>query len=416
MGARRGHHEDSIYRDGNRWRGAISLWGRDGKRLRKKVSGATRAEVAAKLRVIRQGLDQGLPVPNDRLTVAAFLDRWVRDVLPGQVENSTLDDYADTVRLHLAPTLGRKVLSRLTVADVDGLLRVKREAGYKPNSLRIMRAVLRRALSQAEREGLLARNVAALASPPRVPTVEGRTLTVEQARALLGELEEHRLSALVTLMLAFGLRRGEALALRWDDVDLENGEVQVRRGLRRVRIRPEPADGPKWRLEVGTLKTQRSRRVLYLTPELTRALVAHRARQLTEREAVGSAWQDSGLIFASEIGTPLDPDNFSHVFSHLCQRAGLGHWHPHELRHSGASLMLAQGTPLHVVSEVLGHSSITVTKDVYGHLVAGEKRRAAESMSAALFGARSGLAPSLAPKAAFGRPEEGAEARDGNGP
>ena len=102
--------------------------------------------------------------------------------------------------------------------------------------------------------------------------------------------------------------------------------------------------------------------------------------------AAGASWQDHGLIFASEVGTPMDPDNFSHSFARLCEQAGLGHWPPHELRHSGASLMLAQGTPLHVVSEVLGHASIAITKDVYGHLLEGDKRAAAESMSRALWG------------------------------
>ena len=111
--------------------------------------------------------------------------------------------------------------------------------------------------------------------------------------------------------------------------------------------------------------------------------------------AAGALWHDHGLIFASEVGTPMDPDNFSHSFSRRCERAGLGHWHPHELRHSGASTSLAQGTPLHVVSEVLGHASIAITKDVYGHLLEGDKRAAAESMSLALLG--SGCVP-VAPK------------------
>ncbi len=132
--------------------------------------------------------------------------------------------------------------------------------------------------------------------------------------------------------------------------------------------------------------TQRSRRTLYLTSQLLELLRRHRARQAEERLAAGEAWQDHGLIFPSEVGTPLDPDNFSHWLSALCKRAGLGHWHPHELRHSGASLMLAQGTPLHVVSEVLGHTSIAITKDVYGHLMEGDRRSAAEVMSRALFG------------------------------
>jgi integrase len=135
---------------------------------------------------------------------------------------------------------------------------------------------------------------------------------------------------------------------------------------------------------IGELKTSRSRRTLFLTPQMVEMLRRHRARQATERMAVGEAWEDHGLIFPSEVGTPLDPDNVSHLFSGICRRTGLGHRHLHELRHSGASLMLAQGTDLYVVSEVLGHSSVAITKDVYGHLVEGQKRAAAELMSAQL--------------------------------
>ena len=115
--------------------------------------------------------------------------------------------------------------------------------------------------------------------------------------------------------------------------------------------------------------------------------------------AAGPLWRDHGLIFASDTGAPLDPENFSRAFAKLCTTAGLGHWHPHELRHSGASLMLAQGTPLHVVSEILGHASITITKDVYGHLVEGDRRAVAASMSQALFGPEPGaVLPRWLPK------------------
>ncbi|MGH3318716.1 MAG: hypothetical protein ACRDN9_00810 [Streptosporangiaceae bacterium] len=123
--------------------------------------------------------------------------------------DSTLDDYADTVRLHLAPGLGRKRLSRLTVADVDRLWAAKRAQDYSANSVRIMRAVMRKALGQAEREGLVVRNVAALSTPPRVRAAEGRTLTVEQARQLLDAARGQRLEALLVVMLAYGLRRGK---------------------------------------------------------------------------------------------------------------------------------------------------------------------------------------------------------------
>ena len=382
--SRRGRGEDSIYQDGDRWRGAASFgYGPDGRRVRKKVSGATKGEVMRKLRQLRAEMDVSHSVPDDRLTVAAFLDRWITRSLPGQVGEKTLDSYADTVRLHLVPALGRKVLRRLTVADVDEFLSWKRSNGYSENSVRIFRAVLRRALRQAEREGLVVRNVAALSAAPRVRGDEGRTLSVDQARILLAAVRDTRHEALLTVMLAFGLRRGEALGLHWSALSWEAGTLKVTHGVKRIRVRGTDSQ-LRTRLVIGELKTSRSRRTLFLTPQMVEMLRRHRARQAAERMAVGEAWEDHGLIFPSEVGTPLDPDNVSHLFSRICRRAGLGHWHLHELRHSGASLMLAQGTDLYVVSEVLGHSSVAITKDVYGHLVEGQKRAAAELMSAQL--------------------------------
>jgi integrase len=380
---RRGRGEDSIYQDGDRWRGAASFgYGPDGRRLRKKVSGATKGEVMRKLRELRAEMDVSQSVPDDRLTVGAFLDRWVTRSLPGQVGERTLDSYADTVRLHLVPAFGRKVLRRLTVADVDEFLSWKRGKGYSENSVRIFRAVLRRALRQAEREGLVVRNVAALSAAPRVRGDEGRTLSVDQARILLAAVRGTRHEALFTVMLAFGLRRGEALGLQWSALNWEAGTLKVTHGVKRIRVRTDSQ--LRTQLVIGELKTSRSRRTLFLTTQMVELLRRHRARQAVERMAVGEAWDDHGLVFSSEVGTPLDPDNVSHVFSRICRRSGLGHWHLHELRHSGASLMLAQGTDLYVVSEVLGHSSVTITKDVYGHLVEGQKRAASELMSAQL--------------------------------
>lgn len=387
--ARRGQNEDSIYRDGDRWRGAISLgYGPDGNRIRKKVSGRTRDEVARKLRKLRDQLESGLPVPDDRLTVVKFLDRWLTVNLPGTIGESTIDDYADTVRLHLTPGLGRKRLTKLTVSECDLLWQAKRDAGYSANSVRLMRTVLRKALGQAEREGLILRNVAALSGPPKVVIDEGRSLTIEQARTLLDALRGHRHEALISIMLAFGLRRGETLGLRWDRLDWAAGTVTVTHSVKRIKARSAAMKtaGRRTELVIAELKTRRSRRVLCLTPELLTLLRRHRAKQVEQRLAAGEAWQDHGLIFPSEVGTPMDPDNFSHRLSTLCVRAGLGHWHPHELRHSGASLMLAQGTPLHVVSEILGHSSYAITKDVYGHLMEGDRRAAATAISQALFG------------------------------
>jgi integrase len=388
---RRGWGEDSVYQDGDRWRGAISL-GRtpDGRRRRVKVSGNTKAEVITKLKEVRRSLDAGVESPTSRLTVGAYLDRWIEGV-PARVEQSTAADYADTVRLHLKPALGSKMLTKLSVSELNALWAAKRKAGYSANSIRIMRTVLRSALHQAEREGLLVRNVAALSDPPQLDQPEGRSLTLAEAKTLLSAAKGERLEALYAVTLTCGLRRGEALGISWTDVDFDSGLLHVRRQLRRERLSLEEAQelGRRTQLVLRNLKTRRSRRTLHITPALDGLLRAQRARQAQERLAAGPAWADSDLVFTTKKGTPIDPDNFAHYFHRLCARADLGHWTPHELRHSAASIMLAQGTPLWVVSEVLGHASLAITKDVYGHLDGDEKKEATEAITDVLFGTES---------------------------
>ncbi len=382
---RRGHGEDSIYRDADRWRGVISRGrGPNGSRLRTKVSGRTKAEVIEKLKEAHRKLDAGIEKPTSRLTVGQYLDRWVQG-LAARVEPTTAAGYAATVRLHLRPALGHKPLKDLSVSDLDALWAAKQKKGYKPNSVRIMRAVLRSALRQAEKEGLILRNVASLSSPQKLHQPDGRSLSVEQARRLLDAATGDRLQGLYVLTLLLGLRRGEALGLAWQDINLDTGIVQVRRQVRRVPTETAPgSQGTRSQLVIKDLKTKKSRRDLYLTDSLSVMLRTHQARQAEEQLAAGPNWTDSGLVFTTPMGTPLDPDNFGHYFGRLCTKAEIGRWHLHELRHSAASLMLSQGTPLHVVSEVLGHSSIAITKDVYGHLIGGEKQAAVAAISAAL--------------------------------
>jgi integrase len=312
MAQRRASGDASIYRDGNVWRGQIDL-GRspDGKRRRKKLSGRTRAEVLLKVRAIQQEITAGKSPKSARLTLGAFLDRWVSVTLPGTVANSTLDSYSDTIRLHIRPTLGHHVLAQLTVQQVDELLAAKRDAGYKPSSAVLMRTVLRRALKTAEREGLIDRNVAALSTPPRLRRAPGRSLTIDEAHRLLRALDGHRLEALFVLMLAFGLRRGEALGLSWANLDATRSTLRVTHGVKRLKRRPNsgplPDDAPRTELVLGQLKTARAMRTLYLSPALVEALRRHHERQDVERTQLGDAWVETGLIFTSDVGTTLLP-------------------------------------------------------------------------------------------------------------
>jgi hypothetical protein len=203
-------------------------------------------------------------------------------------------------------------------------------------------------------------------------------MTPEQARLFMAIAGHHRLEAAYMLTLALGLRRGEILGLSWADVSATEGAVALT--IHRQLIRDKTG------VHLSDLKTAGSRRVLHLSAPLVAALERHRIRQEAEELVRGSTWHNEhDLIFTSSIGTPLDPEQFGNTVPKLCKEAGLGHWSIHELRHSCASLLLAMEVPLEVVAEQLGHASIRVTKDVYGHLLPRSRARAAEAMRAVLF-------------------------------
>jgi integrase len=331
--------------------------------------------VVKKLKALQRQLDDGLPLPDMTMTVAVLLERWYEDVLRHQVAESAALGYMSVARHHIMPTLGRKKLAALTTSEIDRLLSSKIDSGLAVSTVRRIRSVLAQAIDQGIRWGVVNRNVATLSRAPRAQRVEGRTLTPEQAHRFLSELEGHRNEALYALMLSVGLRRGEALGLRWDDLNERTGVLQVRRQLKRETTG----------LVVADTKTARSRRAINLPRPMLKMLKAHRAKQASERLALGEAWIDSGFIFTTSFGSPLDPRNLLREFKTVCERAGLGNWHLHELRHSAASLMLAMGVPLQVVSEVLGHASIRMTADVYGHILAPDRQAAADAMSSLLW-------------------------------
>jgi len=378
MAGRRVNGEGSVYRrtsDGL-WIGAITLgYDERGKLRRKTVSARTKADALAKVRKVQRQIDDGLPPPDDRVTLTQLLDRWFDDVMRHQVELGALENYRSIATHHLKPTLGRKRVSNLVPADVDRLVSEKLDAGYSASTVRRIRGVLSQALDQAVRWGIVGRNVVAVTRGPKAPKREGRTLTPVQAQHLLKTVSGDRLEAFYVTMLALGLRPGETLGLSWKDVDLKRGIVTVRRALKRR----------GGELVLGDVKTAKSRRSVNLPPPVIDALKAHKARQAKERLVAGTDWSDSGLVFTTYFGTPIDPSNLRRAFNEVFGKARLGHWHPHELRHSAASIMLAQGVPLEVVADVLGHSSIRMTADVYGHILPPQREAAAEAMTAALW-------------------------------
>lgn len=313
---------------------------------------------------------QGLPVAVARQTLAQFLDHWLSDTIAPNRRAKTYRSYEQIARCHLVPDLGKVQLAQLEPQQVQALLKRKQAEGLSPRTVAYVRAVLRQALNQALRWGLVARNVAMLVEPPRVERFAIRPLSSSEATKLLETVRGDRLEALYRVALSLGLRQGEALGLRWQDIDLDARTL-------RVAVAPQAANGA---LTLVEPKTENARRTLSLPLALVTALKAHRAGQAAERLKLGASWQDHGLVFCTRSGTPIHPRNLIRAFQTVRERAGLPPMRFHDLRHSCLSLLAAQGIPARVAMAIAGHSDIRLTQNVYTHVYDEAKRQAADAM------------------------------------
>jgi integrase len=369
---RRGNNEGTIVqRKDGRWAGAVTT----GLAQRRWVYGKTREEVARRVIDALKSTQDGVPIPGELETVERFLTKWLEQTVRPKVRPVTLVSYATIVRLHLIPELGAVRLSRLTPADVQGLLNRKMVAGLSPRRVEYIRGVLRQALGHAVKWGLLQRNVVDLTDRPRPTRQDLRPLDAQQALVFLHSVRGDRLEALYHLALALGMRQGELLGLRWDDVDLERGFVRVRRSLVRIGgqfVLTEP-------------KTDRSARRLPLPSTLMETLRAHKRRQ-TEEQLAAPAWGGWDLVFTTPSGQPLHSKSVTKAFQAHVDAAGLPRQRFHDLRHACASLLMAQGVHPRVVMEVLGHATITTTMNTYTHVTEATQREALAGLSSSLSG------------------------------
>ena len=376
MTTRRGRGEGSITRraDG-RWMARVDLGWQDGKRRRKTLYGRTKREVQDKLRETLHRTEKGLPPIPEQETVGAFLRRWL-EIVRGKVRPRTHKSYEQVVRIHLEPGIGRVRLAKLTPLDVSAWFESRHAAGVGGRTIHYARAVLRAALNQALKWELVSRNVASLTDPPRYRAREIAPLTPEQTRKFLAAVAGHRLEALFTVAVGLGLRLGEALGLPWDAVNLDAGTLSVRQTLERAGKQPR----------FGEPKSARGRRTITLPRIVTAALRKHRTRQLQDRLISGERWNDSGLVFTTEAGAPLDGCNVNRTFKAVLRRAGLPAIRYHDLRHTAATLLLAQGVDPRTIMETLGHSQISLTLNTYAHVVPALQRKAAAKMDDILDG------------------------------
>jgi len=373
---KRGNGEGSIYRrkDG-RWVGQYTVYTAKGPKYRY-IYGKTRAAVAEKLTKAMSDRNGGFFFDAGSLTVGEYLDRWLSDSVRGTVRVSTFERHEAIIRTHIKPSLGRVKLKQLTPTHVRGLHREKLDADLAPATVRKIHSTLHKALSQAVSDGLIPRNAADVNAPRPAPE-EMRPLSEDEARAFLetAKAAGDRFEPLYVLAITTGLRRGELLGLRWDDVDLERGKLRVGRALVR--------EGGQY--IVGETKTRRGRRQVNLTPRTVNVLKAHRKRQLEERMRLSGLYEDHGLIFTTGIGTPVNPENLvKRSFKPLLKRAGLPKIRFHDLRHTCATLLLGRGVHPKIVQELLGHATIAMTLDTYSHYIPSMGDQASGAMGDAL--------------------------------
>ena len=368
---KRGNDEGSIYkRADGRWAAQVTVEGG----VRRYLYAKTRAEAARKLTDALNARQEGLPVASGNTTLAGFLAQWMQDSVQPTVRESTFVGYEVQVRRHIVPHLGRITLAKLSPQHLQTYYRERLASGLSPRTVQLQHRILHMAMSAAVKWSLVPRNVVDLVDAPRVARKPVRAFSVEQARQFLTQIADDRLAALYVLTLATGLRRGEALALSWDDFDVTRGTIAVRNTLTKV------AGG--WQLTEP--KTEGSRRGIKLPAFAIEALRVHRVRQLEERLGLGEVWRDTGLIFVTVVGTHIDGTNLLRAFHRHLTRAGLPAMRFHSLRHSAATLMLALGVQPKVVAEMLGHSRVGITLDVYSHVLPHLQDEAASRMDGLL--------------------------------
>lgn len=325
----------------------------------------SKAEMSKAVRKKLQDRDEGIAAHSEGLTVEKYMDRWL-EAIRGNVRPGTFKPYEAIVRLHIKPTLGTTKLDKLNAMQLEKLYRQKLDAGLSPRRVRYIHVTIRKALKDAVRLQLLARNVADAAIPPRQVKSEIEPLTQDEMRTLLEASKADKLHALYVLAITTGMRQGELIGLQWKDVDLDSGTLRVSRSVYEGVVNPP--------------KTNAGRRTIRLSKLAVSALRQHRVNAATRSERI-SEW-----VFPNARGTTIGHQNLhNRSWKPLLRLAGLPHSvRFHDLRHSCISLLLAKGVPVKVVSEMAGHADISVTLSVYGHVLPDMQGTAADGMDAAL--------------------------------
>ena len=317
--------------------------------------GKTLAEARDKLSKVQQDAHSGMPVPDKVWKLGPYLDYWLESFVMRNRRPATYNLYEMIVRLYLKPGLGSRKLTSLTVPMVQEFLNRRLQKGDSVRKVQVMRTVLSAALTRALREELIVRNVARLVELPQWQRDTIRPWAADEARAFLSAAKPDPLYVAFVLLIFYGLRRGEVLGLRWDDIDFDGGTIHIHQQLQRVR----------GELFLAPVKTQAGRRGLPLLDVAAEALKFQADRQAAYRIDMGSAWPESGLVFTTRTGRPIEPRNFVRSFRRVCDDNKIRLIKVHHVRHAVGSLLKDLGVPARDAQTILGHTRISTTLEIY---------------------------------------------------
>jgi integrase len=373
--------------DRGRYTGQLSYYDEAGNRKRPKVHAATETACWEKLDELRAELKTAGSVAPRDLTVADVISDLLAHPPASWKSPITLINKKNQAA-RITGALGKVKVARLTVKQVERFLDDAAAEGLSADTLRRLRWMLQLAIRRAERDGKAARNVAALAQVPAGPRRQSKSMNLEQIRSLLGLNLTAWWRAYITVALMCGLRPGELLGLRWEDVDFKAGVIRVRKCLKAL---PDPVTGKRV-LVLETLKTERSRRTIRMPRQVVAVLLALRKEQAAARLKLGAIYDVRGLaiVFGDGAGAPKWPQDVWKHFNTLCGRAGIGeHWTPREQRHSFVSVLSDAGVDIEKIADAVGHVNSTITKAVYRHQIADEVTSVATAMDS-IFGEAKG--------------------------
>ncbi len=347
-----------------------------GKRRQRKKTYSTKKEAQAGLVAWLAEIDKGTAVDRSAHTLGDVVEFWLDTHARHRVSARTLDGYARTIQQHILPTLGGVEIQKLTPARLQAFYSERIDAGCGPRTVELCHLHISQALDQAVKLGWISRNVADAATPPRWKPREMQTWDAEEARRFVAVAHQSIYGPIWLLALATGMRKGELLGLRWRDVDTGRGVASIRQTIGTLR----------GKVDIKPPKTASSRRDVHMPRGVLAALREHRRTQDERRRELGPLWDDYDLVFTAANGGPIHPDNLDRDYARLVRRAGVRRIRIHDLRHSFATLAIALGVPIKVVSESMGHADIATTLRTYTHVLPAQRTDLADKVGSALFG------------------------------